>query len=441
MATSQPATSARLSRRSFLGAGLALGATTTLAAACGGGSSAGSGGGAKTLKFWDMPWGSPAYNTAGKKLTEAYAPAAGLPGASYQIIQWNNFVQTFSSAIVSSTGPAVSSGGGFQAFQFAAQGAIAYADNVVATFQKDGTLDDFLPGVIENMKTDKGYAAIPWQLDLRVWWYRKSILDSLGLQPPTTWDELLTVGKALAKKGYYGFGVGAGAGDNLGAHAMICMMINNGGGLFNPAGELDLVTDRNIEAMAFVRELANEKIIDPAAVSYTIDNETTQWKSKKFAVGINTPGLDNVTGDASGDLLVMGPMAGPHGDKGSLMFVNNIMMYRNTPSQQGSEAFVEYYIKNMKTYWEQNVDPAIPALKSIVALPAFQQQTQKLKVVSDWQPICKSYASLSNTLSPALAQIDGGQPLSEFTQRMLQGKTDPKTALQTLETALKAIVK
>jgi multiple sugar transport system substrate-binding protein len=440
MAPSTPDTTIRLSRRRLLGTGLGLGATTAFTAACGGGSGSGSGGGT-TLKFWDMPWGSPAYNVAGKKLTEAYAPATGLPRASYQIIQWNNFVQTFSSAIVSSTGPAVSSGGGFQAFQFAAQGAIAYADNVIGAFQKDGTLDDFLPGVIDSMKTDKGYAAVPWQLDLRVWWYRKSILDGLGLKPPTSWDELLTVGKALARKGYYGFGVGAGAGDNLGAHAMICMMVNNGGGLFNPDGKLDLVTDRNIEAMAFVRELANEKVIDPAAVSYTIDNESTQWKSKKFAIGINTPGLDTFTGDTSGDLLVMSPMTGPHGDKGSLMFVNNIMMYRNTPSQAGSEAFVDYYIKNMKAFWEQDVDPAIPALKSIVALPAFQKQSQKLKVVSEWQPICKSYSALSNRLSPALAQIDGGQPLSEFTQRMLQGKTDPKVALQTLETALKAIVK
>src|SRR5262245_36834967 len=109
------------SRRTLLGFGAAL-AGGTLLSACGGGSASG-GGGAGPLKFWDMPWGQANYTAAAKKLTEAYQPAGSLPGATYQGIQWANFSQTFSSAIASKTGPAVSTGGGFQAFQFADQGA------------------------------------------------------------------------------------------------------------------------------------------------------------------------------------------------------------------------------------------------------------------------------------------------------------------------------
>jgi multiple sugar transport system substrate-binding protein len=115
----------------------------------------GASGGGK-LKFWDMPWGQANYTAAAKKLAEGYKPSNGLPSATYQEIQWANFTQTFSSAIASKTGPAVSSGGGFQAFQFADQGAIAYADHVIDQFKKDGTYDDFLPGQVEAMKTNKG---------------------------------------------------------------------------------------------------------------------------------------------------------------------------------------------------------------------------------------------------------------------------------------------
>lgn len=433
-----------MSRRGFLGmaAGFAgAAAAAPLLAACGGGSSGGSSSGAKSLKFWDMPWGGATYNPAAKALTEAYKPASGMPSATYQEIQWANFTQTFSSAVASKTGPAVSTGGGFQAFQYAAQGAIAYADNVIAAFKKDGTYDDFLPGTVEAMKVDKGYAAVPWQLDMRVWWYRKSLFDQAGVAPPTTWDEILSVGKTLASKGLYGFATGSGAGNNLGAHQMIMMMINNGGGLFSSDGKLDVVSDRNIEAMEFVRELISNKIIDPAAVSYTGDNQNTQWKNKKFAMGIDTPGLDTNIGDNSGDLLVMDPIAGPHGDKACLVFENNIMMYTNTPSQAGSEAFLEYYIKNMKTLWQQKVNPALPVLKSIVALPEFQSQTQKVKAIKDWQPIAKTYATQGTTLTPALAQVDGGQPLNAFTQTMLGGKTDAKSALQTLQNTLSSIIK
>src|SRR5439155_25603773 len=114
------------------------------------------------------------------------------------------------------------------------------------------------------------------------------------------------------------------------------MMINNGGGFFNTGGKVDVVTDRNIEAMDFVRELVAAHAVDPASVSYTTDNLLAQWKSKKAAMGIYTPGLDTDSGDNSGDLQVMdSPLAGPHGDKACLVFPNNIMMYANTPSQEG----------------------------------------------------------------------------------------------------------
>jgi multiple sugar transport system substrate-binding protein len=431
----------RYSRRAFLGLGAGI-AGGSLLAACGGGSaSSGGGGGGKTMKFWDMPWGAPAYNDAAKKLTEGYQPQNGLPDVTYQTIQWANFTQTFSSAVASNTGPAVSTGGGFQAFQYADQGAIAYADKLLESFKSDGTYDDFLPGTIDSMKTSKGYAAVPWQLDMRVWWYRKSLLDENGVKVPTNWNELSTACNTLAKKGLFGFATGSGAGNNLGAQAIMMMMINNGGGFFSPDGKLDLVTDRNIEAMDFVRELVKMGAVDPAAVSYTGDNLNNQWKNKKAAMGIHTPGIDTDIGDTSGDLLVMSPLTAPSGDKWCIVFPNNIMMYKNTPSQEGSEAFLGYYIKNMKVLWQQSVEPHIPVLKSIVALPEFQKQTNKVKVIKEWQPVGRTYAALGTELTPAIAAIDAGQQLNQFTQTMLAGKTDSRTALENFQKALEPIVK
>ncbi len=449
-----PAKKSNLSRRGFLGVTAGAVASVPLFAACSGSSggsktsasAGGSSGGGKTsskgIKFWDMPWGGTTYNPAAQKLVQSYVPPSGAGKASYQTIQWANFTQTFSSAIASNTGPAVSTGGGFQAFQYAADGKIAYADNVIAKFKTDGTYADFLnPALIEAMKTAKGYAAVPWQLDIRVWWYNKATFSKLGLTPPTTWAEILTVGKALKAKGYYGFASGAGAGNNLGAHQMVMMMINNGGGLFNTAGAVDLVTDRNVEAMEFIKELQSNKIIDPASISYTGDNQNTQWKSGHFAMGIDTAGLDSNIGDTTGNLVVMdAPIAGPHGEKACLVFENNIMMYTNTPSQTSSEDFLEWYIKNIKAYWEQNLLSGLPVLKSIAALPAFKKQTNKIKAIDVWVPVAKTYAAQGTTLTPLLAKVDGGNPLQIFTQSVLSG-TKAKTALTTLQSTLNSLNK
>jgi multiple sugar transport system substrate-binding protein len=410
-------------------------------AACGDSGGGGSSGSSTdALKYWDMPWGQAAYNPAAQTLTEAYKPASGLPAATYQVIPWANFSQTFSSAIASNTGPAVSAGGGFQAFQYSEQGAIAYADNLIASWQKSGFADDFLPGTIESMKTDKGYVAVPSQLDMRVWWYRKSLLDAAGVAVPTTWDELMTAAEALAKQGLYSFGVGSGAGNNIGAHAMVAMMINNGGGIFSPDGKVDLVTDRNLEAINFVLELAKVGGVDPAAVSYTGDNLLTQWKTNKIAMGINTSGLD-IDAAGTGDLLVMSPLTAPHGDKGTLYFGNNLMMYTNTPSQEGSEAFLNYWMQNYYQLWQQDVLPVLPVLKSVVALPEFQANTQKVKIIEEWQPIAKNYATLSSNLSAVIAQIDGGQALNEFTQTILSGQADANAVLEKLQADISALVK
>lgn len=433
-------TPSSFSRRGFLGlAGAA--AVLPLLAACTPGGSGGGGGSSSTLKFWDMPWGQADYSAAAKKLTQSYVPKGGLPKASYQTIQWNNFYQTFSSAVASKTGPAVSTGGGFQAFQFADQGAIAYADDLIDSMKKSGQLDDFLPGTVESMKTKNGYVAMPWQLDLRVMWYRKSLLEKAGVDVPTDWDSFKEAGKALAKIGAFGFGTGAGAGNTLGSQGLLAMMINNGGGLFNKEGKPDAVNERNVEAMEYVRELVALGIIDPAAVSYSTDNLINAWKTNKIGMGWYTPGLAPAIGDTTGDVLVASPLAGPHGDTGTIGYTNNIMMYKNTPSQQGSEEFLTYYLKNMKTLWDTNVVPAIPVLKSIAESDNFKKDTQSFKIVKEWQPVSKTLAAKSDLAFGALAAVDGSQGLQQFTQTMLQGKTDAKTALQTFQVALEGIVK
>ena len=177
---------------------------------------------------------------------------------------------------------------------------------------------------------------------------------------------------------------------------MVFMMINNGGGLFTPDGKLDVLNERNVEAIDFILQLVKAGISDPASVSYTTDNHLAQWKNKKFAFGIYTAGLDQPLGDTdAGDLLVASPLTGPHGDKATLSFGNNIMMYTNTPSQPGSEAFLDYYIKNMKTYWQQSVVTGIPVLQSIVDLPEFKKSTNKVKMIKEYQPITKTYGTRS----------------------------------------------
>ncbi|MGZ9809936.1 ABC transporter substrate-binding protein [Pseudoroseicyclus sp. H15] len=391
----------------------------------------------QTIKFWDMPWGGTTYNNAMKGLVEGYS---GSLGAEYQVIQWANFQQVFASALASNTGPAASTGGAFQAFQFAEQGQVLYADNIIAMLRESGKIDDFLPGTIEALTTPEGIVGIPWNLDVRPIWIRQSLLDKAGVEAPTTWAEWLEVGRALKEIDVYAFGTGAGPNNNFGYHSMMALMINNGGGLFNESAEPDALFDRNIEAMEFVREMAVDGMIDPASISYSTDNLDQMWRTGKCALGYHTPGLDEVLGETDGDLQVMSPPAGPHGDYGSAYYVNNIMMYANNPSVEATEEFLFWYVNNLEHAWTIGNAPTLPALRSVAETDVFQSRTQAVKVIEEWQPICKPMAARAQASFPALASIDAGQAVTRFTQTMLQGRTEARAALERLQADLEDLM-
>ncbi|AQZ54435.1 ABC transporter substrate-binding protein [Martelella mediterranea] len=423
------------SRRGFLGlagataAGLASGASFGLPARAD----------EAAIKFWDMPWGGTTYNNAMKDLVEGYAGPGGRT-ATYQTIQWANFQQVFASALASNTGPAASTGGAFQAFQFAKQGQVLYADGIIDKLRESGKINDFLPGTLEALKTKDGYVGIPWNLDVRPIWVRTSLLEKAGVEAPKDWASWLTAGKALKKNGVYAFATGAGPNNNFGYHGLVSLMINNAGGLFNENQEPDALYDRNVEAMEFVREMASEGLIDPASVSYSTDNLDTMWRTGKVAIGYHTPGLDKVLGETDGDLVVMSPPEGPHGDKGTAYYVNNIMMYANNPSTPDTEEFLVWYVNNLAHAWTVGKAPTLPALKSITETEEFRSRKQAVKVIEEWQPVCKPMAARSTASFAALASIDAGQAVTRFTQTMLAGRTDAKKALERLQSDLEDLM-
>jgi multiple sugar transport system substrate-binding protein len=366
-----------------------------------------------------------------------------MPPVTYQVIQWANFNQTFASAVASKTNPAVSSGGGTQVFQYEAQGGIAYVDELYAAWKANGLYDDFLPGLIDTLKVEKGYAAIPYNLDMRVIWVNKVLLDQAGGKVPTDWQSYLNAAEALKKNSVYGYGTGAGAGAYTGQHAIVCWMINNGGGLFDEQKQPNCVTPENIEAVNFVLEMVSKGYVDPASSTYTSANVQTQWKAKKFGLGYDTGGLaDNIGGDVAKDIAVISPLTSPSGKKGALYFPNNIMMYKNNPSIKGSEAFLTYYYQNMAPLWTQNTGIGLPPLKSISKTKEFQADKNKVRIIEEWQPIAKTWAAPgggANFLN--VTTVDATPAMNTFTQSILSGKTDAKSALTKLQADVKATMK
>ena len=435
----------RTSRRGFLKlsgvAALAIGGSGLLSACSRADTGSTSEGGVTTLKFWDQPWGEAEYVAAATALvTQTYQNPKYK--WTYQQIQWNNFYQTYSAAVASKTNPAASTGGGFQAYGLAELGGIHYADKVVEKFKADGTYDDFIPGIIDAMTDGKGLTGIPWAVDVATLYHNKSLLDAAGLKPPTSWDDFYNNGLELKKQGVAGLAVGSGSGNPNGHQTIRSFMINNGGGIFDPDQKLDLLYERNVEAVDFVIKLVNEGITPAGCETFNDDTLNKVWQTKKGAAGFRPPNFASRIAPKGEEetILVNSPLTGPNGDKGSLRFINSVMMYSNNPSIEGTEDFVAWYTTHNDDYFLKGLASGLPVRNAILADPKMKANTEQQKIYDEWLPIAGFTGSRSKTAFADLALIDGAQPFFEFSQAVLQGKTPAKDCLSKFQDQLSAII-
>ena len=139
---------------------------------------------------------------------------------------------------------------------------------------------------------------------------------------------------------------------------------------------------------------------------------------------------------------MISPLTSPSGKKGALYFPNNIMIYKNNPNVKATEAFLTYYYQKMAPLWTQETGIGLPPLTSITKTAEFQANKNNVKIIEEWQPISKTWAAPGTTANFLnVTTVDATPAMNVFTQSILGGKTDSKTALQKLQDEVKANLK
>jgi multiple sugar transport system substrate-binding protein len=353
--------------------------------------------------------------------------------ASYQSNPWSSWPQVFTTAVGSGTAPDVSTGGGYQAIQFYPQGAILEIDDVVSSFKPE----DFLPGMVEGMKFNGHYVALPWGIDIRIPFYRKDLFEKAGLKPPTSWDELTAALKKLTSGNQYGI-VFAGK-DNSSWQGMWGFVINNGGGLFTKDFKLDTLNDRTVEALTMISSWVKDGLVHPGSAGFSGDDATKVFSTGGAGMFMFVPGTEErVTPDAKQNVELLAPMTGPHGEKGTLLFDNNIMVYKQTKNPDATKTFLKWWSENSLPIWTVGKAGNLPASASFAKDPYFQNNVFLKRIIDEWVPVGKLTGAQAMGTDPALADIDMGGMMITLSSDILQGM-DPKAALQKLDATLKAL--
>jgi multiple sugar transport system substrate-binding protein len=390
------------------------------------------------LQFWDMNWAGREYIDTGKALVEKFNQEHPDIKVTYRTIPWKGWYTTFVTAIASGTAPDISTGAGYQAVQLYEQGAILPIDDVISEWKANGKLDDFLPNTIETLKYDDHYVALPWAIDIRVWYYRKDLFEQANIQPPTSWEEIKAAAKTLTKpdKDQYGM---VTAGDTLGAHLLLALILNNGGGLFTKDRALDVGSERNLEAMRYLGDLAQSRYIYPASAGYSGDDAISAFSQGKGVLFLNNPGISARLPKLADKIGILKPPTGPHGDQGTIFWVNNIMLYKQSKHQAEAKIFLKRWSENQKELWTKGLLTQLPTRKSFAADPFFQGNAETKFILDTYVPIAKTTATHATGIFPKLNDVEGEGVLQTLAQTLLQGK-DVDASVKTAAERLKSIM-
>ena len=392
---------------------------------------------AVNLEFWDMVWGPPEYIDTGTAIAGQYAATGSGTQVDYRSTPWTNWYQTFTTAIGAGTAPDVSTGAGYQAVQFYDQGAVATVDDLVAQMQADGTAADFLPGTIERLQYDGHYVALPWAIDIRVLYYRKDLFAAAGVAPPTTWDEFAAAAKALTSGDQYGL-VTAGA-DNGGSHQFYMFTLNNGGSVVTADRQANVLGDRTLEALQFNADLVSAGVVHPASTGYIGDDAVKAFGSGAAAMYMSNPGLENRFPELTDQVGVLAPLTGPHGDKGTVSWVNNVMLYEQSEHKEQARAFLAWWLNNLTPLWTDGHVTQLPVRQSIASNAYFDDKPNITQILEQWVPIGKSTGYPVDGIFPALNELEGEGVMQTLMQDILQGK-DARESADKAQSRLESIL-
>jgi len=147
----------------------------------------------ETLTVWIMEGTNPDAQPFFEEVSADFEEQTGAT-LDVQFVPWEEAHGKFVNSIAGETTPDVAEVGTTWTPEFADAGALVDLTGQV----EDAELgSDLVPGLVEAGTVDGELYGMPWYAGVRSVVYRTDVFEKAGVEPPTTWDELVTVGEKL----------------------------------------------------------------------------------------------------------------------------------------------------------------------------------------------------------------------------------------------------
>lgn len=205
----------------------------------------------------------------------------------------------------------------------------------------------FYPSAVEPYTYDGHTWAVPLYNMAHSIWYRNSVFAEAGVEPPTTWDELLAAVETLTKDGQYGIGLPANK-QLYTDQVVYDFMINAGADeIYNPDGTLRFNNPQTVEAYDFYSQLY--KFSPPDSPNWTWGEAEACFANRTCAMIPQFTVITTYDTQAEGDPADLGVMAIPHsanvGESGTIAYSNAVMVLtEDAAKQEAAKAFLRFLL-------------------------------------------------------------------------------------------------
>ena len=295
-------------------------------------------------------------------LGETYTQQTGVR-VDLQVVDWNTIDQQVSTMLQNNQPPDLLNLNSFSSY--ARDGLLYTADEVVSPRTKA----DFLEAFARGGEYQGKLYGLPILSSARAFFYNRTLLDRAGLAgPPRTWDELVQAAKKIQALGGGTIGYALPLGPEEAQAEWSIWMWNNGGD-WKSGDRWTIDSDRNVETLSFLADLANtHKVtqVNPGKTNRT-DGAFQLFKDGKVGMVMGFSPLAAQL-DAEGKVdYGVGEMPTNIGVSVTLAVEDYLMAFKKTGNREAVKKFLDlYYQPENITRWI-TAEGFLPVTKSGLA--------------------------------------------------------------------------
>lgn len=290
----------------------------------------------------------------------------------------------------------------------------------------------FIPAMVEQYDVDGEIWAIPAFGMVEGLWYNVEHFEQAGLEPPTTWSEVVEAAEALTGDGR--FGIALPASDSLASDQAIYtwMTVNQAEDIYDESCTPIVDNERTVETFEHLQQLAESAPPDIASYGWAeVEGALVAGRASMITFkGSFLRAWEDDSGLPPESLGVVPiPQPDPGGQASSLNYSNAIMVMTDDPEkQEGIKEFMDFYLQpEVYGEWLGEAEPGLflPVTEegeqadTFWESPIIEPFSDHMETQLEINRTAVLYGFTQDAYCPGVGEFEGQNLLAKAVQRML----------------------